>query len=163
MSDWPLRPAEPEDAPALVELWHAGWHDGHAGIVPDALAAIRTRADFVSRMPKLLPTITTVGERGAPLGFCSVVADEIYQFYVAPEARGSGLAARLMTEGEQRIATAGHAQARLDVALGNDRAIRFYAKHGWVSQEPMEVALQTSTVPFKLRLLRMTKDLSGMV
>ena len=49
---------------------------------------------------------------------------------------------------------AGVTLARLDVALDNARAIRFYEKHGWVREQ---VAIVTLNGPFDLRVLVLTK------
>lgn len=160
MTEWVLRPAEPSEIGAIARLWHAGWHDGHAGVVPDTLTAIRTLEDFEARLPELIKDTLAAGPFGAPVGFCVTLAQELYQFYVAPEARGTGFAARLLAAGEARISAAGHDIAQLDVAIGNDRAERFYSKCGWQAQGPLEVAVKTANKPFKLTLLRMTKTLN---
>ena len=161
MTDWPIRPAEDADRDALLQLWHDGWHDGHAGVVPDALKALRTRADFAGRLDELLADTLTAGPVGEAKALCTTLGDEIYQFYVAAEMRGTGLAARLIDAGEARIAAHGHPVARLDVAIGNGRAEAFYRKCGWHAEGPMEVALKTISGDFQITLLRMTKRLTG--
>jgi len=35
-----IRPAGAADMAAVADLWHEGWHDGHAGHVPDGLTAL---------------------------------------------------------------------------------------------------------------------------
>ena len=160
MTAWPIRDAEPADLPVLARLWHDGWQDGHAGIVPDDLKAIRTLADFQARLPGHLAHARTAGPAGAPVALCITDGNELYQFYVAAEARGTGLAAALLADGEARIAAAGHATARLDVADGNARATRFYAKNGWQAQGLVDVDLHTTSGPFRLTVLRMTKPLA---
>ena len=37
-----IRPAVDADMAAVADLWHVGWHDGHAGHVPEGLTAART-------------------------------------------------------------------------------------------------------------------------
>ena len=160
MTDWPIRPADEGDRDALVQLWHDGWHDGHAGVVPDALKALRTRADFAGRLDDVLPDALTAGPVGAATALCVTLGDELYQFYVAAQMRGTGLAGRLIEAGEARIAAQGHPVARLDVAIGNARAQAFYRKFGWHDEGPMEVALKTISGDFPITLLRMTKQLS---
>lgn len=137
MSQPILRPTVPADAPAVAEVWHAGWHDGHAGHVPEGLTAARTLAAFHERTP-LRTADTTVAEvDGAVAGFVMVVGDEIEQLFVGADHRGSGVAALLLTEGERRVAGNGHARAWLAVVEGNARARRFYERQGWRDEGPL--------------------------
>ena len=130
-----IRPADAADMAAVADLWHEGWHDGHAGHVPDGLTAARTLAAFHERTPaRVGDTAVAVGDDGSLLGFVMVVGDEVEQVFVARAARGSGLAAELLAEAERRVATAGHAWAWLAVVVGNARARRFYERHGWVDR-----------------------------
>jgi hypothetical protein len=46
------------------------------------------------------------------------------------------VAGLLLTEGERRVAAAGHPRAWLAVVEGNARARRFYERHGWVDEGP---------------------------
>ena len=41
-----VRSAIPDDAAAVAEIWRDGWRDGHLGLVPDALVAVRTDESF---------------------------------------------------------------------------------------------------------------------
>ena len=63
-----------------------------------------------------------------------VVGDEVEQVYVGATARGTGLAATLLSEAEAQVAAAGHDTAWLAVATGNARARRFYERCGWVDE-----------------------------
>jgi putative acetyltransferase len=127
-----IRPASDADMAAVADLWHEGWHDGHAGHVPDGLTAARTLAAFHERTPpRVADTSVAVGDDGALLGFVMVVDDEVEQVFVAPAGRGTGLAAELLAEAERRVAAGGHASAWLAVVVGNARARRFYERQGW--------------------------------
>src|SRR5690349_16563902 len=118
-----IRPADAADMAAVADLWHEGWHDGHAGHVPDGLTAARTLAAFHERTPaRVEDTAVAVGDDGSLEGFVMVVGDEVEQVFVARAARGSGLASELLTEAERRVAAAGHAEAWLAVVVGNARA-----------------------------------------
>ncbi|MGI3184234.1 GNAT family N-acetyltransferase [Nioella aestuarii] len=154
-----LRPARSEDIPALAALWHAGWHEAHAAYTPPALTALRTEEDFARRLVALLPD-TVVASDGSALGFCSIRDDEIYQLYVAPEARSNGLAGRLLADGEARLAARGVGLARLDVGVENDRAARFYARQGWEETGSGEAPVDSSAGPFRLRLRFFVKRVS---
>ncbi len=126
-----LRPGTPEDAAAVADLWHAGWHDAHPGNVPDGLTASRTSEQFHDRAPRRVDdtTVAVVGDEVA--GFVMVVGDEVEQVYVSSAHRGSGVADVLLTEAEHQVAAAGHAEAWLAVVEGNARARRFYERRGW--------------------------------
>jgi ribosomal protein S18 acetylase RimI-like enzyme len=126
-----LRPATPEDAEAVAAIWSAGWVDGHLGNVPDELVAVRTPESFATRAPQRVGDTTVAEVDGVVVGFTMVHGDEVDQVYVAPAARGSGVAAALLDEAAQRIAAAGHARAWLAVVPGNARARRFYERQGW--------------------------------
>ena len=128
----PIRPASDADMAAVADLWHEGWHDGHAGHVPDGLTAARTLAAFHERTPpRVADTSVAVADDGALLGFVMVVDDEVEQVFVAPAGRGTGLASELLAEAERRVAAGGHASAWLAVVVGNARARRFYERQGW--------------------------------
>jgi hypothetical protein len=49
VTDVSLRRATVADVTAIARIWREGWVDGHAGHVPDALAAERTPASFDRR------------------------------------------------------------------------------------------------------------------
>jgi GNAT superfamily N-acetyltransferase len=127
-----IRPAVAADMAAVADLWHEGWHDGHAGRVPDGLTAARTLAAFHERTPpRVADTTVALDEAGGLLGFVMVVDDEVEQVFVGRAARGSGLAEELLVEAERQVALAGHGEAWLAVVVGNARARRFYERCGW--------------------------------
>ena len=60
-----IRPADDADMAAVADLWHEGWHDGHAGHVPDGLTAERTLPAFHERTPsRVADTAVAVAEDG---------------------------------------------------------------------------------------------------
>jgi ribosomal protein S18 acetylase RimI-like enzyme len=136
-----VRPAEEAEIDHLAQVWYDGWQDAHARILPAELTRIRTLESFRGRLRAALPDLRVVGPFPAPVGFCIVKGDELYQLYVSSEARGSGAAAALMADAEARLAEDGVEIAWLACAIGNQRAARFYEKCGWrragtVSYEP---------------------------
>jgi len=147
----PIRPATAADIPALARLWHAGWHEAHAAYTPPALTALRTEADFTRRLDHLLADTRMAGDDPA-LGFCTIRDDELYQLFVSPAARASGLAARLLADGEARLAARGVGMARLDVGLENHRAAKFYTRQGWQETGTGEAMVDSARGPFHLRL-----------
>jgi len=159
VTDWPLRAVDPAEHDALAAMWHAAWHDGHAAIVPPGLVALRQLADFKTRMPGIAPLARTAGPKGAPLGFCAVRKDELYQLFVADKARGTGLAARLLADGEARLREGGYAEGFLDCQPDNIRALRFYQRLGWSIDSPALVTLETASGGFELETLILRKSL----
>jgi ribosomal protein S18 acetylase RimI-like enzyme len=126
-----VRPAEAAEVDHLAQVWYDGWQDAHARIVPAELARIRTLESFRERLQAGLADVRVAGPFPAPVGFCIVKGDELYQLYVSAQARGSGVAAALMADAEARLAEAGVEIAWLACAIGNERAARFYEKRGW--------------------------------
>ncbi|GAA1069418.1 GNAT family N-acetyltransferase [Mycobacterium cookii] len=127
-----IRPAVAADMAAVADLWHRGWHDGHAGHVPEGLTAARTLPAFHDRTPsRVADTTVAVSADGELLGFVMVVGDEVEQVFVGRGARGTGLAEVLLAEAERQVAAGGHEVAWLAVVTGNARARRFYERCGW--------------------------------
>lgn len=145
----------------LVGLWYDGWQDAHARILPPALARLRTRESLENRLRAALPSVRVMGQHGAPVGFCMVKGDELYQLFVAGESRGSGVAAALLADAEARLSADGVEVALLACAIGNDRAARFYEKHGWHRVGTVVNPLDTSSGTFPLEVWRYEKRLAG--
>ena len=91
-----IKPAHPDDAARLVEIWYRGWHQAHADVVPPALTALRSFEEFTMRMRVHLKHTQVVWVEGQIGGFFMVDHDEIYQFYVSEAFQGSGLAQQRM-------------------------------------------------------------------
>ena len=156
-----IRDAQLQDADALAELWHAGWQDTHAPILPAELARYRTLESFRLRMREHLADVRVAGEPGAPLGFSMLQGDELYQFYVGAAARGTGLAATLLVDAEATLRARGVREAWLACAIGNERAAKFYAKNGWqrAGNKVLELPLPDGGV-FRLEVWNYVKTLA---
>jgi GNAT superfamily N-acetyltransferase len=152
-------PSEAE-VDALAKLWHDGWQEAHADIVPAELVRLRTLENFGARLHAALPNTRVVGPVGAPAGLCTIKHDELEQLYVAKVARGSGVAAALMADGESRLAEQGVATAWLACAIGNRRAARFYEKCGWQLVGTVLLCVETSDGEFPLDVWRYEKRLA---
>ncbi|WP_285107215.1 GNAT family N-acetyltransferase [Promicromonospora sp. MEB111] len=179
-----LRHAVPADAPAIAAVWHAAWGDGHRGLVPSALEAVRTRESFGPRAAARVPGTTVAVALAAPAdggaadggpadggsadggpdqdtvaGFVTVKGEELEQLFVAAAHRGSGIASDLLSAGEARIAAAGHTEAWLAVVTGNTRARRFYERAGWSDGGPLDYQAETSEGPVPVATRRYVKRL----
>jgi ribosomal protein S18 acetylase RimI-like enzyme len=154
-----VRAAEEAEIDHLAKIWYEGWHDAHARILPPELTRLRTLESFRDRLQAALSKIRVVGPFAAPVGFCILKDNELYQLYVSAEARGSGVAAALMADAEARLAEDGFESAWLACAVGNERAARFYDKCGWrrVGVAVYQAEAWNGTVP--LEVWRYEKDL----
>jgi GNAT superfamily N-acetyltransferase len=154
-----VRTAEEVEIDQLAKVWHDGWHDAHAQIVPAELVRLRTLESFRNRLQAALPNIRVVGPSGAPVGFCIVREDELYQLFVSAQSRGSGVAATLVADAETRLSDIGVETAWLACAIGNERAARFYEKCGWHRAGTMINEAETSAGTFPLEVWRYEKSL----
>ena len=154
-----VRIAYEHELDRLAALWYDGWQDAHAAIVPAALTRLRTLPSFRERLQHALPYIRVVGRVGEPIGFAIVKDDELYQLFVAAEARGTGVAAALLDDAETRLERSGVTVAWLACAIGNDRAARFYEKRGWSRAGTILNRLTTSEGEYLLEVWRYEKRL----
>jgi GNAT superfamily N-acetyltransferase len=146
----------------LAAIWHQGWHEAHARIVPPELTRIRTLDSFRGRLHTALSSLRVVGLPGDPAGFHIVQGDELYQLFVAAEARGSGVAGALIADAEARLFAAGVETAWLACAIGNERAAHFYEKCGWRRVGTMINPLDTPSGVLPLEVWRYEKRLADL-
>ncbi len=123
-----LRRYDARDEDAAIALWLRTWQ------------AAYPQLDFAERLAwwrerwrdELVPDaeIVIAEAGGVIIGFVTVDPRTLYldQLVVAPEQWGSGVGAALVDDAK-RISPTG---LDLDVNTDNARAIRFYAKHGFV-------------------------------
>ncbi|WBL80437.1 GNAT family N-acetyltransferase [Bradyrhizobium xenonodulans] len=154
-----VRPADAGEIDHLAQLWHGAWHGSHASLAPPELVRLRTLPSFRDRLAVMLPNISVVGP-GAPLGFCAIRSDELYQLFVASQAHGAGVAAALIADAEARLAACGVELAWLACAVGNMRAARFYEKSGWHNAGTFVMLSETSNGPFPVDQWRFEKRLT---
>jgi GNAT superfamily N-acetyltransferase len=153
-----IRQADISEVDTLARLWYDGWQDAHAQILPADLASLRTLQSFGERLRALLSDVRVVGPSGSPVGLCIVNGDELNQLYVSANARGTGVAARLLADGEARIRANGVKRAWLACAIGNERAARFYEKNGWQRVNNEVIHLETPKGIFSLEVWRYEKS-----
>ncbi|WP_266172186.1 GNAT family N-acetyltransferase [Dyella subtropica] len=154
-----IRSTNEAEISPLATLWYEGWQDAHARILPAELARLRTLESFTQRLHAALAQVRVAGPVGKPSGFCIVKNDELYQLYVSADARGSGTAAALIADAEATLAANGAGTGWLACAIGNERAIRFYEKHGWQRAGVMTSQLDTPEGQYPLDVWRYEKHL----
>jgi GNAT superfamily N-acetyltransferase len=155
-----LRQASADDAPAIADIWHLGWRDGHLGFVPQELIAARHEGSFRTRAAQRVGDTTVAVVDGKVAGFVMVVGDEVEQVYVAASHRGTGVADALLTEAERQVTRAGHSSAWLAVVAGNARARKFYERRGWSDGGPFTYAAAREDGPIAVPARRYVKRLS---
>ncbi len=119
----------PDDLAAFLE--RAMGIDAYAGQIADPAYAIRIVRDvdgaiigFVKGGPNDLPQPDGDPERARTW--------ELHQLYLDKRAQGSGVANAMMACVEAEARARGAAALYLSVWVGNERAKRFYARHGFV-------------------------------
>lgn len=147
------------EQPQLAQLWHSGWHEAHAAHVPAALVAMRSLSQFELRLTSMQETTRCAGAIGQPLGFCNIKDNEIDQMFVSDKARGTGLAAQLLKDGEGRLRANGTRTAILLCIPENLRAVAFYEKQGWLTRGLKLAQLSSPEGSFPLETLILEKRL----
>ena len=155
-----VRLADTADVAGLARIWNEGWHDAHAALMPAALTQARTLESFRERLPAMLPDTRVLDSSGRPTGFYVLNGDELYQFYVAREARGTGVAQALIADAEAQLTQRGFTLPWLACAIGNDRAARFYEKCGWSRTGTIPYRAETSGGPVEMDVWRYEKRLT---
>ena len=155
-----MRLAETADIHALSRIWYDGWHDAHAALMPAALTQARTLESFLERLPPMLADTRVIDSSGGPVGFYILKGDELDHFFVAREARGTGVAQELIADAECLLAQRGFALGWLACAIGNDRAARFYEKCGWLRTGTISYRSETSSGPIDMDVWRYEKRLA---
>ena len=144
----------------LARLWHDGWWDAHAQILPRELARHRTLESFEHRLRSSAQHLRVIGPMNHAVGLCITKGDELNQLYVSGAARGGDVALALLNDGEMRIRNAGWRRGWLACAIGNNRAARFYEKSGWLLARVDSIELETPEGMFPLIVWRYEKSLS---
>lgn len=126
--------ADPRDADSLycLQAYYAELarrfeqgFDVNLSADPEATDMIPPRGSFLLAMSDGLP-VGCVGLKGTGKGY-----GEIKRLWIAPAARGLGLAKRLMTAAEDTARSLGMTTLRLDTNAALPEAIRLYETTGW--------------------------------
>jgi GNAT superfamily N-acetyltransferase len=141
-------------------LWWQGWQDAHAAILPPDLARVRTLESFHERLENNLANLRVAEIEGRPVGLAIIDSSELYQFYVAQEARGTDVAGALMSDCLSTFREADIQLAWLHCAIGNRRAARFYEKWGWRNAGAVETKITAGAVNFTFEVWRFEQNVS---
>lgn len=143
-----IRTARIDDAGAIAEVHVRSWKHAFPGLLPqDYLDALRPE-DRLGQWQEALssspwPVVLVGEEHGRVVGFIAVAPSddaegghdvgEVQTVYLEPEAWGAGRGVELLDAGLAELRRAGFTRASLWVLHSNDRARRFYERHGWAA------------------------------
>jgi len=145
-----VRPAEPDDAPALGRLHIRAWPAAYRGLMPDDYLDGLDPAERGQMWARALTSpgtdvsrfVVCAAGRGDPVGFAIVGPvresdsehprlGELYAINLDPESWGQGMGRLLLSAATEELRRRRFADAVLWVATGNTRARRFYEAAGW--------------------------------
>lgn len=168
-----IRAAIREDCDAIAHVRVAAWRAAYQGLVPDgALAALDPVAEGRARYARWPAAasderyavfVATAAGSGSPrvVGFIVIgIASEhgdVHALYVLPEHWGTGGGYALLRAGLDALADRGRSTVRLWVLDGNERAIRFYRRQGFVMDGRVQVD-ESLTPGIALTELGMTRE-----
>jgi len=172
-----LRDATPADARAVATVIVASWRVAYRGQLPDDVLAGLSVADrerlwsdvLTAGPPRTRTVVATIGPAvvgvaatGPPL----VPADradpavgDLYALYLEPGLWDRGLGSRLHAAALDALRSNGFTHAGLWVLTTNERALRFYDRHGWIDTGRTQVDRGPGDVELHERRLR--RDLTS--
>jgi ribosomal protein S18 acetylase RimI-like enzyme len=138
--------ATSEDCRAVAEVHVESWQHAYRGILPEqylALLSVAEREAMWRRMVERQPSHLLVARAGGQVvGFVAFGASrdegapndraEIWAIYVKAASWSTGAGRLLWLEALQRIVAEGYKSVSLWVIAGNERAVRFYERAGFV-------------------------------
>lgn len=161
-----VRAATPADAHAIAVVLVASWRAAYQGLMPDDVLAglsvagrehvwseALTEPPPGTRIVVAATTTTVVGfaATGPPLNPTDAAdpsLGDLRAIYLDPQFWGRGVGARLHTAALDGLRSCGFTHAGLWILDGNERALRFYLRHGWtdtgrrqVDRGPQDIAL----------------------
>lgn len=144
----------------IVRIWHEGWTDAHAAIVPAELIKMRTIESLEARGNDRLDLIRVMMVDGQVAAFHMIKDDELDQFFVDRAYRGKGAAKALMADAESVFSGNNIETAWLACAIGNERAAAFYRKAGWHFMRVMPLSVHVESGSFTLDIWRFEKQIA---
>lgn len=123
--------AQDELLAVLSEIWHDGWHEAHASLVPVTFSALRTKRVFMRRLREAWGSVLVASRGLNPVGFAITRKSELHAFFVTAAERGQGVSDILIEACMDRLALERVDAPWLICAKGNHRARGFYERHGW--------------------------------
>jgi ribosomal protein S18 acetylase RimI-like enzyme len=124
MSDVRIRPAEPEDADAVADVFIASF--GTLTFLP-SLHTDEETVDFITNTVMAEQEVTLAEVDGAIAGFVAMSGEDLLEhLYVHPDHQGRGIGSALLERAKARMPDG----FRFWVFQANTGARRFYERHG---------------------------------
>jgi ribosomal protein S18 acetylase RimI-like enzyme len=142
VSDVEIRPPDPDEVEAVAEMWVALAADQRAHR-SHLLAAENREVVRRSLARQVIADGVRVAERdGSLVGFVTFAPETgdyqtdvdrgvVHNLYVCPDVRGDGVGTDLLAVAERALAERGAEVVALEAMAANDRARRFYERHGY--------------------------------
>jgi ribosomal protein S18 acetylase RimI-like enzyme len=154
-----LRDATPADAHAIATVLVRSWRAAYRGLLPDDVLAGLSIPDreqlwsdtLTAPPPRTRAVVATIGS--AIVGFAAtgpplVPADcadptlgDLYALYLSPDVWRRSIGTQLHAAALDRLRSCGFTHAGLWVLATNERALRFYNRHGWTDTGRTQVDL----------------------
>lgn len=128
------RPALPEEIDVLAAIGLSAWRKGIGPLVSAPVAArIAASNPFLPFLRELGSRVLAAEIDGEPagLGACERNDDTISDIWIAPYFEGRGAGSALIRALEAQIAGRGYAEAHIQVAALNERALQLYRHLGY--------------------------------
>ncbi|WP_299814366.1 GNAT family N-acetyltransferase [uncultured Jannaschia sp.] len=144
-----IRPATPDDRAAIRDLHLASWQSSYGNVLPARYLTEGLPADMNAKWAARSfapPELVLVDYTDRELtGFACALTDRdpplIDNLHVRPDLRGGGTGTELLAAIKVALREAGFDRAYLTVLAENDRAHRFYLRHGGVDEGPVDDTL----------------------
>ena len=139
-----IRDARPEDALAIAQVHVRAWQAGYRGLVSgeslDGMKAEERASRYTLGSANPDQPATLVAEAPGIVGFVTIApalgvdagSGEVAALHVDPAYWRQRIGAQLLEAAHRRLAERGFIRAVLWLVVGNDRALRFYRRYGWV-------------------------------
>lgn len=175
-----VRAATRADAPAIARVRVETWRAAYAGLIaPEVLDQLDAEREGARRAelwdeyhadPRTGEFVAQDGDDVVGWAATGPATDEtpgehgqIFAIYVVPAHWSTGVGHVLLTAAEDHLPTAGYTRAVLWVLDGNERAARFYERHGWLEDGAtlVEDRLVGGAAAHALHERRRVKDLTA--
>lgn len=148
-----IRPARPDDLPALLALWERSVRASHDFLGEDDVVGLRPQVAEALALPSVGWWVLTV-DPDTPAGFLGFADGAIEALFIDPEHFGAGGGRRLVAHAQT---LAGERALTVEVNEQNRGAVAFYAALGFVAFDRTPV--DSAGRPFPL--LRMRRAAPG--
>ena len=164
MSDFLIRPANPNDIPGIAFVHYTSWIETYTGLIDDAYLKTLSVERQLKRAGNELENVIVAELNGEVVGFCRRGAyrdqdvskcGEVMAIYILKKAQGMGIGRALMEKALSSLSASGYTQCKLWALANNAHAAGFYKKMGF-APDGGETFLQLGS---PARCIRFTRSL----